>query len=273
MLFVLRPLRGARAAARGPAPRRAAGVRRRGQGRPPADRAGLGPVLRHPGGPTTTPNATEPAAPIGSSWCSRARPGPAALGGRAGRDRRRGPESGRAGARPVTSCVTPASPGCGRPGWRWKRSRPRPGTPRSSRPASICIWPRLAGREYLKAMAILDDMAAELASRDHGCSNIDDRLGIRPDRGAIRGDLGRAARVGLASEPQPGSRVVRRDRAVAGLRSSSGSATSSAILPAFAAVAAWSRWTPATSSGVLEMGCPRTASRPATALSVSPRPP
>src|SRR5215471_13490242 len=40
------------------------------------------------------------------------------------------------------TCLT----GCGRPGWRWKRCRPRPGTPRSSPPGSTCTWPMTGSR-------------------------------------------------------------------------------------------------------------------------------
>lgn len=45
----------------------------------------------------------------------------------------------------------------GRPGWRWRPSRPRPDTGPSSRPGSICIWPNdwLAG-EYRRAIEALD---------------------------------------------------------------------------------------------------------------------
>ena len=40
---------------------------------------------------------------------------------------------------PATSCATPVSPGCGKRAWRWKRSKPRPGTAPSNRPASTSI--------------------------------------------------------------------------------------------------------------------------------------
>src|SRR5262249_3887579 len=46
--------------------------------------------------------------------------------------------------RPAISCATPVSPVCGRLAWRWRRSRPRPATRRSSRPASTCTW-RMTG--------------------------------------------------------------------------------------------------------------------------------
>lgn len=43
---------------------------------------------------------------------------------------------------PATSCGIPVSPGCGNRVWRWRRSRPRPGTLRSSQPGSTCTWRR-----------------------------------------------------------------------------------------------------------------------------------
>lgn len=47
---------------------------------------------------------------------------------------------------PGTSCATPASPGCGRPGWPSRRPKPRPGTPRSKRPGSIRTCPTTGSR-------------------------------------------------------------------------------------------------------------------------------
>ncbi|HON76283.1 MAG TPA: tyrosine-type recombinase/integrase [Dermatophilaceae bacterium] len=60
--------------------------------------------------------------------------------------------------RRVTSCGTPASRGFGRPGWRSRRSRPRPGMPRSKRPGSICTcpttgWPGSTRRRWPFSMA------------------------------------------------------------------------------------------------------------------------
>jgi len=44
------------------------------------------------------------------------------------------------------------SPGCGRPGWHWRLSRPRLATPRSTPPASTCTWPRKSGGVFACAL-------------------------------------------------------------------------------------------------------------------------
>ena len=84
--------------------------------------------------------------------------GTAAVGSRARRGAHRRPGSGRAdAAAPATSCATPASPGCGRPAWPSRRSRPRPATAPSPRPGSTCTsamtgWPN----EYRRASEAIE---------------------------------------------------------------------------------------------------------------------
>ena len=103
------PLRGPRAAAGGPAGRRAAGVHRRGQGRPPAAGPGLGAVLHRGRGLPRHRAARRRRTPTGCSWSSRA---PTAGSRCRPRDWTRSSPAPGAGpgwrTRPATSCGTPA---------------------------------------------------------------------------------------------------------------------------------------------------------------------